>query len=122
MPLIVTVNTIAECLRTDCNILGDNKKEIFWISLALHFFNRLEVVGTSSSHVRDMNSEWRLKVERHALRRKLGGLYWNAFTLSSSSHETQAVVAQHCHEQRSFVLKMKNCSDQRFYEYCTDLD
>jgi len=29
MPLIVTVNTTAECLRTDCNILGDkiNKKE-----------------------------------------------------------------------------------------------
>jgi len=26
MPLIVTVKTIAECLRTDCNILGDNKK------------------------------------------------------------------------------------------------
>ena len=26
MPLIVTVNTTAECLRTDCNILGDNKK------------------------------------------------------------------------------------------------
>ena len=24
----VTVNTIAECLRTDCNILGDNKKKI----------------------------------------------------------------------------------------------
>ena len=24
MPLIVTVNTIAECLWTDCNILGDN--------------------------------------------------------------------------------------------------
>ena len=23
MPLTVTVNTIAECLRTDCNILGD---------------------------------------------------------------------------------------------------
>jgi hypothetical protein len=28
MPLTVTVNTIAECLRTDCNILGDNKKYI----------------------------------------------------------------------------------------------
>ena len=26
MPLIVTVKTIAECLRADCNILGDNKK------------------------------------------------------------------------------------------------
>jgi len=26
MPLAVTVNTIAECLWTDCNILGDNKK------------------------------------------------------------------------------------------------
>jgi len=26
MPLIVTVSTIAECLLTDCNILGDNKK------------------------------------------------------------------------------------------------
>ena len=26
MPLIVTVNTTAEWLRTDCNILGDNKK------------------------------------------------------------------------------------------------
>ena len=24
-PLTVTVNAIAECLRTDCNILGDNK-------------------------------------------------------------------------------------------------
>jgi len=28
MPLIVTVNTIAECLRTDCNILGDLKKKV----------------------------------------------------------------------------------------------
>jgi len=26
MPLIVTVKTIAECLRTDCNILGDKKR------------------------------------------------------------------------------------------------
>jgi hypothetical protein len=26
MPLTVTVNTVAECLRTDCNILGVNKK------------------------------------------------------------------------------------------------
>jgi len=26
MPLTVTVNTIAECLRTDCNILGDKNK------------------------------------------------------------------------------------------------
>ena len=25
MPLVVTVNTVAECLRRDCNILGDNK-------------------------------------------------------------------------------------------------
>ena len=25
--LIVTVNKIAECLRTDCNILGDTKKK-----------------------------------------------------------------------------------------------
>jgi len=24
MPLTVTVNTTAECLRTDCNILGGN--------------------------------------------------------------------------------------------------
>ena len=29
MPLILTVNTIAECLRTDCSILGDNKKDLF---------------------------------------------------------------------------------------------
>jgi len=28
MPLVETVNTIAECLWTDCNILGDNKKKI----------------------------------------------------------------------------------------------
>jgi len=28
MPLSVTVNTIAKCLRTDCNILGDNKKNL----------------------------------------------------------------------------------------------
>ena len=27
MPLTVTVNTTAECLPTDCNILGDNKKK-----------------------------------------------------------------------------------------------
>jgi len=26
MPLIVTVSMIVECLRTDCNILGDSKK------------------------------------------------------------------------------------------------
>jgi len=30
MPLAVTVNTIAECFRTDCNILGDNKKKSHW--------------------------------------------------------------------------------------------
>ena len=28
MPLIVTVNMIAECLLTDCNILGENKKKM----------------------------------------------------------------------------------------------
>ena len=27
MPLTVTANTIAERLRTDCNILGDNKQD-----------------------------------------------------------------------------------------------
>jgi hypothetical protein len=27
MPFIVAVNTIAECLRADCNILGDNKEK-----------------------------------------------------------------------------------------------
>jgi hypothetical protein len=27
MLLIATINTIAECLRADCNILGDNKKK-----------------------------------------------------------------------------------------------
>jgi len=27
MALIVTVSTIAECLLTDCNILGDTKKK-----------------------------------------------------------------------------------------------
>jgi len=27
MPLTVTVNTIAECLRTECNILGDKLKK-----------------------------------------------------------------------------------------------
>jgi len=27
MPLLVSVNTIAECLRTDCNILGDKIKK-----------------------------------------------------------------------------------------------
>jgi hypothetical protein len=27
MPLIVTVNTVVECLRTDCNILGDKIKK-----------------------------------------------------------------------------------------------
>jgi len=29
MPLIETVNTTAECLRTDCNILGDIKKRTY---------------------------------------------------------------------------------------------
>jgi len=28
MPFIVTVKTTAECLRTDCNILGDNLKKV----------------------------------------------------------------------------------------------
>jgi hypothetical protein len=32
MPLTVTVNTIVECLRTDCNILGDNKKMSLHVS------------------------------------------------------------------------------------------
>jgi len=27
VPSVVTVNTIAECLRTDCNILGDNNEK-----------------------------------------------------------------------------------------------
>jgi hypothetical protein len=27
MPLIATVNTITECLRADCNILGDKIKK-----------------------------------------------------------------------------------------------
>jgi len=31
MPLIVTVNTIAEYLRTDCNILGDKIKKYILI-------------------------------------------------------------------------------------------
>jgi len=37
MPLTVTVNTIAECLRTDCNSLGDKQKNVliliylFWL-------------------------------------------------------------------------------------------
>jgi len=26
MPSTVTVNTLAECLRTDCSILGENEK------------------------------------------------------------------------------------------------
>jgi hypothetical protein len=30
----VTVNTIAECLRTDCNILGDNKKKLYSLIFA----------------------------------------------------------------------------------------
>ena len=29
MPLIVNVSTTAECLRTDCNILGDKIQKIF---------------------------------------------------------------------------------------------
>jgi len=36
MPLTVTVNTTAECLRTDCNILGDNKKKVFNICGSVH--------------------------------------------------------------------------------------
>jgi hypothetical protein len=27
MPLTVTVNTVGECLRTDCNILADDNKK-----------------------------------------------------------------------------------------------
>ena len=34
MPLTVTVSTIAECLRTDCNILGDIKI-ILWVRKGL---------------------------------------------------------------------------------------
>ena len=30
MPLIVTVNTTAECLRTDCNVLGGGKPKKFY--------------------------------------------------------------------------------------------
>jgi len=29
MPLTVTVKIIAECLRTDCNILGYNNKKLY---------------------------------------------------------------------------------------------
>jgi len=38
MQLIVTVNMIAECLRTDCNILGDNKKNILSAKVFLDNF------------------------------------------------------------------------------------
>jgi len=31
MPLTATVNMIAKCLRTDCSILGDNKKICCWM-------------------------------------------------------------------------------------------
>jgi len=31
MPLTVTVNMIAQCLRTDCNILGDKCKKNYFI-------------------------------------------------------------------------------------------
>ena len=33
MPLTLTVNTFAECLRTDCNILGDNKTNCYYARL-----------------------------------------------------------------------------------------
>ena len=32
-PLTVNVNTIAECLRVDYNILGDNKKKNLFVSV-----------------------------------------------------------------------------------------
>jgi len=31
MPLTLPVNTVAECLRTDCYILGDNKKIVMTV-------------------------------------------------------------------------------------------
>ena len=33
MPLIVTVNTIADCPRTECNVLGGEKKKRYAMSL-----------------------------------------------------------------------------------------
>jgi len=37
MQLTVTVNTIAECLRTDCNILGDKIKKKNLARAAIEF-------------------------------------------------------------------------------------
>jgi len=35
MPLLATVNMVAECLRTDCNILGDKIKKVQWIPVSV---------------------------------------------------------------------------------------
>jgi hypothetical protein len=53
MRLTVTINTIAECLRTDCNILGDNKKnDLFWQSTTyLVTLVAEKVTGRKSSNI-----------------------------------------------------------------------
>ena len=40
MPLVVTVNTIAKGLRTDCNILGDNNKKNLYLKALIRSFPR----------------------------------------------------------------------------------
>jgi hypothetical protein len=47
MPLPVTFNTSAEYLRTDCNILGDNKKALEVVQLTFRIFHKI-VTGYSS--------------------------------------------------------------------------
>jgi len=55
MPLLMTVNTIAECLRTDCNILGDKiiiKKKVFPESILLLNFTQIFAPPPSTSQAR----------------------------------------------------------------------
>jgi len=65
MPLTVPVNNVAECLRTDCYILGD-KKNILMYNIHVYTFiksvRRLRegVVGTGWSWLRIGTGGWHL--------------------------------------------------------------
>jgi len=52
MPLLATVSMVAECLRTDCNILGDKKIKMKKVSTneSLHLLNATHTKFVSVRH------------------------------------------------------------------------
>jgi hypothetical protein len=49
MPLTLPVSTVAECLRTDCYILGDKKKNLGMRVTSVRLVHRCALHNTASS-------------------------------------------------------------------------